>query len=614
MKKLSILSSIILIGLLSINNFYAQQVKCNYVQLDGTDDYLLSDTNVTYHTSSYTIETWFKFNAVGSGWKFLASTMSGGSGSRYTYYDYSNQRFVLGYRSGGFQDFLFNYTMDTAWHHIAHVYDQPNAIIKAYIDGVLIDSATTNGAIPDSQPTMMVVGRAPGSPTNVSDCNFEEVRYWSEARSQQQIVNNMNQELLGNEPNLIGYWNMNQNNATFAIDITANGNNLQLVNGNSSTVWENDCVVPVIGGQSTSALEFNGSGGRVIVPGSAAADISEGSYGAWVKFNAFNSTYQRIIYKEANVELFYFEPMKRFEAEIVVGTQRFEVFTDSLTFKIDTATWYHLMVTYDTTDFKIYVNGNLESTNSTPQGPIKSQPNSWGIGASPTSGAWSFNGQIDEVILFNRALNDDEVQSLLCSQISPTDSIYSNLVAYYKFDENSGVSAGDEINANDGTLDGGVNWVVKGMPSFKPEIVTNINNLSSDITGISYQWYLNGSPISAATNQDYDAIISGDYQIEVLSEFGCLGTSDIEPFILTGLESINNELEQLVYPNPTKGIVYISNPMIVKTVSILDLTGKEVLISKGSNSIDISNMQTGFYLIKIVTNENQSKIFKLFKQ
>ncbi|MCB0401345.1 MAG: T9SS type A sorting domain-containing protein [Flavobacteriales bacterium] len=614
MKKLSIISTIILLILLGVKEIHAQQVKCRYVQLDGTDDYLISDTSASYHTTSYTIETWFKFNSVGTGWKFLASTMSAGSGSRYTYYDYSAQRFVLGLRSGGFQDYYFNYALDTNWHHMAYVYDQPNAMIKGYVDGVLIDSATTTGAVADTQPTQMVVGRAPGSPSNVSDCNFEEVRYWNTARTQQEINAAMNMELTGSEANLIGYWNMDHSNSTVASDLSVIQNPLLLTNGDSSAVWINECQFPVNASQSSTALDLNGSGAMVSVPGSAAADLSQGSWGAWVKIDAFGSAYQRIIYKESFLELFYFEGAKRFEAEVVVNGVRYEVYTDSITFPIDTAQWYHLMVTYDTNDFKIYVDGNLKSTNSAPQGPIDSQPNQWGIGASPSSGAWSFNGDIDEVVLFNRALTAGEIQGMICNQIETVDPIYSDLVAYYKMDDSTGIVATDEIFATNGTLNAGAGWITPGMPYFKPQVLVNANVLTSSLTGSGYQWYLNGSPIAGATQVSYTATVSGNYQVEVLSEFGCLGISDMEVVVISGVEDVVMSAGQTVYPNPSNGIVNISSPETLAAVQFIDLSGRLVYETSQATAIDISSLSPGIYFVKTITKSNKQSIHKLVRR
>lgn len=611
MKKLSIISTIILLILLGVKETNAQQVKCKYVQLDGTDDYLISDTSASYHTTSFTIETWFKFNSVGTGWKFLASTMSAGSGSRYTYYDYGAQRFVLGYRSGGFQDYYFNYTLDTNWHHIAYVYDQPNANIKGYLDGILIDSVITNGAVADTQPTSMIIGRAPGSSSNVSDCNFEEVRYWNVARTQQEINSSMNIELIGSEANLIGYWNMDNSNTTIATDQSGTQNPALLTNGDSSSVWVNECQFPVNASQSSTALDLNGSGAMVSVPGSAATDLSQGSWGAWVKFDAFGSSYQRIIYKESLLELFYFEGAKRFEAEIVVNGIRYEVFTDSVTFPIDTAQWYHLMVTYDTNDFSMYVNGELKSTNSTPQGPIDSQPNQWGIGASPSSGAWSFNGNIDEVTLFNRALTVIEIQGMICNQIETVDPIYSDLVAYYKMDDSTGIVATEEISATNGTLNAGAVWIIPGMPYFKPQVLVNANVLSSSLTGSAYQWYLNGSPISGATLVNYTATVSGNYQVEVLSEFGCLGMSDMEAVVISGVEDIEVNEDYSIYPNPSNGIVHISNPDIITAVQFIDLSGRLVFETSDAESINISQLNPGIYFVRAITTSNKLHIHKL---
>jgi hypothetical protein len=364
--------------------------------------------------------------------------------------------------------------------------------------------------------------------------------------------------------------------------------------------------------QSESSINFNGSGGKVTVPGSVPGSITEGSWGAWVKFDAFGSTYQRIIYKQSNIELFLYNPLKRFEAEIVVNNVRHEVFTDSSTFNIDTAQWYHVMVTYDTTDFKIYVDGDLKATNSTPQGPITGQFGNWGIGASPTSSSSSFSGEIDEVTLFNRALNISEIQSLICQQIDVSDAIYADLVAYYKFDENSGITTTDEVNANDGTLLTGANWTTQGMPNFKPQILMSGNTLSSNITGISYQWYLNGNALPNDTNISITPQTSGNYQVEVLSDFGCLGMSDIEAVVVTGLDYVINSNNQLIYPNPSNGIVSFTETKNIASVNFIDVMGKTVYTTSNTALIDISQLNSGMYFVKIICRDNSESMHKLY--
>ena len=68
--------------------------------------------------------------------------------------------------------------------------------------------------------------------------------------------------------------------------------------------------------------------------------------------------------------------------------------------------WYHMVGTYDGTNIRIYLNGNLEDTDLAPA------PNSIaGILAIGGTGATNFfNGSIDSVRIYNRALSAEEVR------------------------------------------------------------------------------------------------------------------------------------------------------------------------------------------------------------
>jgi hypothetical protein len=80
-------------------------------------------------------------------------------------------------------------------------------------------------------------------------------------------------------------------------------------------------------------------------------------------------------------------------------------------------TWYYVTAVYDNKNMKIYLNGELKNTttfayntgNTTPDGAL-------GIGArihdgSPESG-WYFGGGMDDVRIYNEALNADSIMHL----------------------------------------------------------------------------------------------------------------------------------------------------------------------------------------------------------
>jgi hypothetical protein len=74
---------------------------------------------------------------------------------------------------------------------------------------------------------------------------------------------------------------------------------------------------------------------------------------------------------------------------------------------VNTGNWFHAAATYDGSTVKIYVNGVLESTTAR-SGTITAGAKN--IGSSSGGGSEYFNGTIDNVKIYNRALSAAEVQ------------------------------------------------------------------------------------------------------------------------------------------------------------------------------------------------------------
>jgi hypothetical protein len=72
-------------------------------------------------------------------------------------------------------------------------------------------------------------------------------------------------------------------------------------------------------------------------------------------------------------------------------------------------TWYHLAATYDGTDVKLYVNGELDKTYNAPNESPLASDDSVMIGARDAS--WNFNGNIDDVYIWNRTLSWEEINT-----------------------------------------------------------------------------------------------------------------------------------------------------------------------------------------------------------
>ena len=73
----------------------------------------------------------------------------------------------------------------------------------------------------------------------------------------------------------------------------------------------------------------------------------------------------------------------------------------------------------------------------------------------------------------------------------------------------------------------------------------------------------------------------------------------------TGITGISKSNTDLFYPNPTNGVMYLSESLLGSKISIYNIEGKVVYESTIScKKIDVSNMTPGQYIIKLINNNN----------
>ncbi|MEP6663109.1 MAG: LamG domain-containing protein, partial [Verrucomicrobiota bacterium] len=119
--------------------------------------------------------------------------------------------------------------------------------------------------------------------------------------------------------------------------------------------------------------------------------------------------------------------------------------------------WHHIAFVITQTNGTIYVDGNVRnfiSWTGTPGAPTSTEPLL--IGRYDNYGN-AFQGEIDEVTLWNRALPASEVNYLKHRRLSGAED---GLLGYWKFDEGSGTAANNTAtNAFNGTLQNNPAWV-----------------------------------------------------------------------------------------------------------------------------------------------------------
>ena len=126
-------------------------------------------------------------------------------------------------------------------------------------------------------------------------------------------------------------------------------------------------------------------------------------------------------------------------------------------------------------------------------------------------------------------------------------------------------------------------------------------------SAVTYQWYLNGSPIANATSRIYIATSGGTYTLQVTDTNGCTETS--APEVISGINDLTGLAGINVYPNPNDGDTWhltVGNNMLGAVLQIFDATGQIVfksVISNQQSTISIPSTANGVYWLRIVSGQ-----------
>ena len=187
-------------------------------------------------------------------------------------------------------------------------------------------------------------------------------------------------------------------------------------NANGGTV---SGAVATVAGKYGGALTFDGVNDWVTVADSNSLDLTTGmTLMAWVNPAVIAGSWRTILLKEGgpgsmNYSLYDGDDAAKPIGQVYVGGEQNAVGTATLPL----GTWSHLAVTYDGAVLRLYVNGTQVATKSI-SGQITPTTGALRIGGNNIWAEW-FNGSIDEVRIFNRALTQAEIQTARDTALTP---------------------------------------------------------------------------------------------------------------------------------------------------------------------------------------------------
>lgn len=282
--------------------------------------------------------------------------------------------------------------------HMVNTFDRSNNLAKLYINDAEVDSnsiTALTGSI--GFDSLFGINNTFGT------IKKDDFRFYNRALSPSEITDLYNS---GSNRGLVGYWKLDETSGTTAFDSSGNGHDATMMGSlNGST----NSVTGMVG----NAINFDeGDSDRINIPDSGMPTGTSPAFsmGAWVKVQE-NSPQTA-----ARWSMGY--------GDTTDGTNDAQIILDRdanyISYQVGTTgqgvsvanylnKWMHIFLTFDGTNARLYKSGvRLRTDTVTTFNPVSSNGT---IGGRLGGGA-DFNGDFDEVRMYNRALSESEVEIL----------------------------------------------------------------------------------------------------------------------------------------------------------------------------------------------------------
>lgn len=388
---------------------------------DGTDDFInVPDNNTLDITDAVTLTAWINMDTLATGDAGIVRK-DGGYGLRVINNGKIGGR---GYQCTGVSS---NQTITTGkWYFVAWTYDEK--MNNIYLNGRLDGTATETCDIPTSISDAQI-----GLQSSNFDGKIDDVRIYNRVLSPQEISS-----LSDWAPGPVAYWNMDEHSGTTLQD--KSGNN------NSSTTWTGDTKYTT--GKYGSGLQFDGNNDVVRIAESTTTDLGSttDSYAvsAWFKTST-TGTFQSIVFKDTNSSPFSYP----FRLEITdsnnlyfdISDATHSPFINPTGLTVTDGAWHYITGVRDVQSdtLYLYLDGALVgSTTDTTTATVANDVDiSIGNGSTSYTG-FDFNGQIDDVRIYNYARSPKQIVSDMNGGHTSVGSPIASALGHWKFDEGYG--------------------------------------------------------------------------------------------------------------------------------------------------------------------------------
>ena len=374
----------------------------------GQGAYFSSNGNINsgYSPSgSFSISGWQKQDA--SGYDFCNTQNSNGDqGIIFRGFRSGTVAFIDKYGGGNnYAVHSVNVSQNNSWHHFVLSFTNNNNC-KIYMDGVLI--MNFNSALSQFvHSTTLDFGEGDYTSQDPTGISLDQIRIFNRAITPLEVSSLYEERTVvcGGQADTLDILGDNSCIATYQLDGNAND-----LSGNYSGT-PTDVSYGV--GEFDLAGVFNGSNSGINLPSSLNTSVIDAtgafSISMWINANDVNTIqYLFCSNNSNNVDLGINSNGQG------VGKIVWVIYNTSYSYLVSTATitintWYNIAVTYNNGSSELFINGVSQGTSIKTLLESSIEPT---LGYRNTGGSVRFNGSIDQVRIFNKALNSTEVTTL----------------------------------------------------------------------------------------------------------------------------------------------------------------------------------------------------------
>ena len=177
--------------------------------------------------------------------------------------------------------------------------------------------------------------------------------------------------------------------------------------------------------------------------------------------------------------------------------------------------------------------------------------------------------------------------------------------------------AGIVFDRNEAVITNTVTNTLVDCDLFQPMVIDLGGNELEATAGDAYQWFLNGDSIGGAIGQQFIALASGNYAVQVTSNYGCVVLSEPVQVLSTGVvEQVGDGL--VVHPNPVQDrftVTVLHGTGLRARVVILDVSGRVcqdrpvgMIPAGGILRVDVEELASGSYVLQLIDGKGVSSV------